>query len=325
MRAPSDSARHACLVLAHRSPRQINALTRLLTGGDAPMDVFLHLDARAASLQENIVPRPGLDVCSLHPVRWGTYSIVSATLDLMRRALAREQYARLHLLSGQCLPLWPTSVIAARFARSPNEHMDCAPFPVPGLPYRGFDRILVEYPPELRGRFRGAKAREQDDLKEAVLRDPARHRRLYHLSRLHHGSQWFSVSGAFAAYVLEYVDAHPELGEFFESSLIPDEMFFQTILMASPFAASFTRDTGRYIDWVQGGPHTLRAADLPAILNADMIFARKFDADTDETVVARIARVVELRAVRPGLSVPALLEAANAVNTLADAGLEETP
>jgi len=319
----NEPSRHAYLVLAHKAPRQINLLSRLLTDAGGRTDVYLHLDAKFSRLAPEIAPRPGMFVCSRHDVRWGSFEMVTATLDLMRQALARERYAFLHLLSGQCLPLWPQAFILAHFDAGPAEHMDCEPFPVPGLPYRGFDRILVEYPPDLRGRFRGVKAKELEDYKEAVLRDPSRRRKLDRMPRLYHGSQWFSITGAFAAYVLEYVNRHPEFCAFFESSLIPDEMFFQTILMDSPFASGYTRDTARYMDWIQGGPHTLRAADLPAILGSGKLFARKCDLDQDEALAARIGLVIALRAAQPELSVPALLEAARNVRTLNDIGLDE--
>jgi hypothetical protein len=277
------------------------------------------------------MPRPNLFVCSRHAVRWGGFEMVRATLDLLRLALARERYAWLHLISGQCLPLWPQASILARFDAGPPilpvqqaQRMDCTPFPVPGLPYQGFDRILVDYPPDLRGRFRGVKAKQLEDYKESVLRDPSRHRKLDHLPRLYHGSQWFSITGAFAAYILEYVDRHPEFPAFFESSLIPDEMFFQTILMDSPFASARAPDNARYTDWTQGGPHTLRTADVPAVLGSGKLFARKFDLDVDEAAAARIGLIVALRAARPETSAPALLEAVRDVRTLADADLEDS-
>jgi hypothetical protein len=146
----STPNRHAYLVLAHKAPRQINLLTRLLTdasglnpartrgasggatprpetdasglnpartrgasGGAAPRpetnaggrtDGYLHLDAKAYRLAPDIMPRPNLFVGSRHAVRWGGFEMVRATLDLLRLARARERYAWLHLISGQCLP-----------------------------------------------------------------------------------------------------------------------------------------------------------------------------------------------------------------------------
>lgn len=319
MQYPDSTPRHAYLVLAHKSARQINLLTRLLLGSDGCTAVYLHLDAKAAHLAPDITPRSGLRVVSTRRISWGGFDMVRATLDLLRLALADEPFDYLHLCSGQCLPLWPVEQIAARMAGQTRQYMACVPFPVPGLPYQGFDRILVEYPPHLRGRYRGVKARQLDDYKEAVLRDPARHRRVDHLPRLYHGSQWFSITGAFARHVLDYVDARPEFAAFFEASLIPDEMFFQTILMDSPFAPHIEQNTHRYMDWIQGGPHTLRLADLPAVLHSGLWFARKFDLDRDAGAVARIAHIVRLRAVRPELSNAALLEAARHVNDLAAA------
>ncbi len=317
----ASSSRHAFLVLCHKQPRQINALTRLFASpgqGAERLDVFVHLDVKFAHLLPQLRPRPNLTTFSRHRTSWGGFGIVRATLDLLRRALERERFAYLHLLSGQCLPLQPLPRILERFDGGGREYMRCTPFPVVGLPYRGFDRILVEYPPHLQGRYRGARARQVEEYKASVLRDPSRHRRVDHLPPLYHGSQWFSVTGDCAAWMVRFADEHPEFVRFFETSLIPDEMFFQTILMTSPFAARLDQRIFRHMDWKRGGPYTFGREDLPELLASPALFARKFDIGRDEALVARLLHVLDLRAVRPDLPVPALLEAVRGLERLDD-------
>lgn len=309
-------SRHAFLILCHKQPRQINALTGLFAPYADKTDVFAHVDVKFAHILRDLAPRPNLEAFSRHRMNWGGFGIVRATVDLMRRALARQPYDYVHLLSGQCLPLRPVPQLMAFFDELDAECMPSTPFPVNGLPYRGFDRILVDYPPHLQGRYRGAKAKHLEDYKESVLRDPARHRKVGHLPPLHHGSQWFSISGACAAWMLDFLDTRPDYTEFFTTSLIPDEMFFHTLLMASPFASRQDSRTFRYMDWKRGGPYTFTAEDLPALLDTDMLFARKFDIGKDEAVVAGLVRALHLRAVKPSLSVPALLETARGATAL---------
>jgi len=174
----------------------------------------------------------------------------------------------------------------------------------------------VEYPPHMQGRYRGVKATMLEEYKAEVLRDASRHRRLDHLPRLYHGSQWFSVTGACAAQMLHFSDQHPELAAFFETSLIPDEMFFQTVIMASAFADRLDRRIFRHMDWKRGGPYTFMHEDLPDLLASPGLFARKFDTGRDEALVARLLRAVRLRAAEPALPMSDLLEAVNSLNAL---------
>ena len=317
--ATSTSSRHAFLVLCHKQPRQINALTRLLAEPEQSADrthVFLHLDVKFAPLLPQILPRPNLMAFSRHRMHWGGFGLVRATLDLLRRALEVAPFDYLHLISGQCLPLRPIPEILDHFDASGLEHMASTPFPVEGLPYQGLDRILVDYPPHLQGRYRGVKARMLEEYKLEVLRDASRHRKLDHLPRLYHGSQWFSVTGACAEQMLRFSDHHPELARFCETSLIPDEMFFQTVLMASPFADQLDRRTFRHMDWKRGGPYTFTREDVTYLLASPGMFARKFDIGKDEAAVARLLRAVRLRAAQPEMPASDLLEAVNGLDVL---------
>ncbi len=308
--------RHAFLVLCHKQPRQLNALTGLFARHADRADVFMHVDVKFAHIQRDLVQRPNAFAFSRYRMQWGGFGIVQATLDLMRRALNRHSYEYIHLLSGQCLPLQPVPLLMEHFDTSGMEYMHSTPFPVRGLPYRGFDRILVEYPPHLRGRYRGIKAKQLEDYKEMVLKDPSRHRRIDHLPPLHHGSQWFSITGDCARWMLRYVDAHPEYADYFEASLIPDEMFFQTLLMASPYAVRREGNPLRYMDWKRGGPYTFTREDLPALASSTMMFARKFDIGKDEALVAQLMHILTLRAIKPSLPVSALIRAAQPIQHL---------
>ena len=81
------------------------------------------------------------------------------------------------------------------------------------------------------------------------------------------GSQWFSITEGFARYVLEREDA---VRRFFRHSFIPDELFIQSLLIASPYFDNIYdyRDWNgptqsmRHIDWERGQPYIFRAADF---------------------------------------------------------------
>jgi len=87
---------------------------------------------------------------------------------------------------------------------------------------------------------------------------------------------------------LEYIArSDPELARFFQRSAVPDESFFQTLLMNSPLASTLVNDDLRYIDWSEGGPspRVLTSYDLERMLRSSALFARKFDPRVDAAVI----------------------------------------
>ena len=62
------------------------------------------------------------------------------------------------------------------------------------------------------------------------------------------GSQWWCLNGTMAQWIIDYLNEHMEYEKFFEHSLCPDECFFQTLVMNSPFAGS-VKPYLHYIKW----------------------------------------------------------------------------
>jgi hypothetical protein len=79
--------------------------------------------------------------------------------------------------------------------------------------------------------------------------------------------------------VRDFVERNPRFMRFFRHAGIPDESFFQTILLNSPLAGSVVDDDLHYADWSEGRSHprTLGLADLDRVLASGELFARKFD------------------------------------------------
>jgi hypothetical protein len=86
--------------------------------------------------------------------------------------------------------------------------------------------------------------------------------------------------------VARFVESRPDVVDFFRHVDIPDEVFFQTVLMNSELAGSVVNDNLRYIDWTRGArPALLEARDLPALRASPKLFARKFDVCHDGEIL----------------------------------------
>jgi hypothetical protein len=294
----------ACVVLAHRAPQQVATLLDALAHPSVAR--YLHVDARSdlrgfrAALAdvraENVVLLPRF------PSIWGGIEVVDATLAGMARALA-DGCDYVVLLSGQDFPLWPVDRIRAFFAERPGRSY-VASFPLPDPRWRYDGRLRTDfYTFTVRGRRetcipRGVPARFsfKGRLLNTLLRARAAflpERRFPACAAPFGGSQWWNLSRAAATRVVDFVHAFPEYRAYHAHTLLPDEMFFQSILLGTDFAREheIVNDALRYLDFPPDGSHprTLRLVDLPAMEASGKPFARKVDGEVDAELAAALA------------------------------------
>lgn len=279
----------AYLILAHKNPAQLARLIQRLNAPDVIF--FVHIDLRSPldAFQEGLCRIPNADINWVERVvcKWGRFGLVQATLNCLKTALAYASHIeRLVLLSGHDYPLRGSAEITQIWRTVPSttfmEH-----FPLPAKQWRkgGLDRIEVFALASLLGH-----------LIRRLIRIFYRRQLPLDLKPFA-GSQWWSMSRRHAEYVMEFVETHPEYTRFHRWALIPDEMFFQIILLnaADEIKNDIAGDNLRYVVWEDSRsyhPKLLRTADIKAIMASNQLFARKFDTAIDAEILDLIdARV----------------------------------
>lgn len=282
----------AYLVLTHRSPRQ---LLRLATALDDPRaEIFVHVDLKAEEAQFRYMLRHHPRVHFVRPrhiVTWGGWSMVRAELTLIRAALAAGAQ-HVVLLSGSDYPLWSNDRLVKHFLEGDRSYMEHYRIPSLFWDRRGLNRVhqywLCDDPIPLRSRlWRRTAGRLWTPFWHRVLRyggnqllklgyELGLRRRTPEGLELHIGSQWWSMSRPCAEYVLDFVERRPDVVRFYRHCHVPDEGFFQTVLLNSPLADRIVNDSHRYVEWDgDSNPRVLERTDLDAILEADPAFFRK--------------------------------------------------
>jgi len=293
--------RHAYLVLAHRNWSQLATLLQLL---DHPLnDIYLHIDKSsqgcdAAALQASV--RQGtLTIQSRFRPAWGSEALVDATLLLLATASATP-HTYYHLISGMDLPLRSQDEIHAFFTKAENaEFVDFKAETVSSDLLR--DRLQT-YHFMQNARQRYPFVRKLDDVSLRLQSMLQVNRLKCCTVRFQKGSQWFSITQAFAEYCLAHA---AEYRRYFRFSKCSDELFIQTLLQNSTFLANrFSREyddehaTMRFIDWDRGtssSPYVFRSEDYDRIRLSGMLFARKFDERVDAEIIRRITKAVSDR------------------------------
>ena len=104
------------------------------------------------------------------------------------------------------------------------------------------------------------------------------------------GSTWLKLTYSCVKYVLDFIDSNPRFVNFYKFSLITDEIFFQTIILNSPYAPKVINSELTYTDWSAQGsnPEILGVEDFEKIAKCDSLFARKFDTNYDSEILTLI-------------------------------------
>lgn len=107
--------------------------------------------------------------------------------------------------------------------------------------------------------------------------------------KFYFGSSWICLSGETERWMESYLEAHPEYIRFYKNANCPDESFFQTLVMKSPFEDK-REDYLHYVDWSEGAnrPRTLTTADYEKLMASEKLMARKFDLAVDKKIIERL-------------------------------------
>lgn len=276
----------AYVISAYKLPRQ---LVRLVSCLQAPGRLFfIHVDRKTPDdvYDEMAGGLRGYDnvrFLERHRCDWGDFGHVEATLKGLDALIASgAAYDYVQLLTGQDYPI-KSNAFADDFLRrhAGTSFMNHRPLPVDGLFEGGFDRL------ERRHVRLFGKTRVIPPSAFNAGRWLWKRRMPYGLVP-YFGSGYWCLHRACIEYVMEFVRAHPAYVRFFRHAWIPDEMFFQTILLNSPLRDTIVHDDLRFIKWP--GPAVLTSADWDAIAAAPDLFARKFDETVDGAILDTIDR-----------------------------------
>jgi Core-2/I-Branching enzyme len=264
----------AYFLLVHRFPEQFKRMFKAIY---APGNRYLvHIDkssgkALAADISAFLKPYMDVEILPSRRALWGGYSLVDAELRGMKRLLASDnRWQHFINLSGQDFPLKAQSYIQGFLAAHPETQF-----------IRHADQATVR--PDTMNRVKSLFVERFGRIWRTGIP-----RRMPAGIVPQIGTQWKIVSRAFCEYVCHDPAVAP-LKRFYRYSLIPDEGFFQTVLLNGFPKGNVVNDDLRLIDWIPYGdiklrPRTFTAQDSLQLTLSRDLFARKFDSGEDDEV-----------------------------------------
>lgn len=311
------------IILAHNNPIQLNRLIKNLSGKD--IYIYIHIDSNANINALDIdIDIPNVFLCADRiACSWGDFSLVKATLKCIEKIIADQRKGHTILLSGQDLPIQTTDSIKSVLEKNEStEFIDCKPikevwpnhfkYRIQSYKY-DFSSAKADFvciPSIFSMRPKGILRNVHQLVKRALKEKNIAHlKALKYLfiykkppknTKFYGGSQWWCLTNSTLEKLDTYLKSNPEFYNFFEQSVIPDEVFFQTAIMnlkKQHFEIEIM-PTLTYARWksnTENSPDTFTLNDLNEILIAskNFLFARKFNSNTDENIILAIENCIK--------------------------------
>ncbi|WML45805.1 beta-1,6-N-acetylglucosaminyltransferase [Neobacillus sp. PS3-40] len=303
MNSNSNVLRTAYILQIHKNPSQVNKFIKQIVS-EEHSDIYIHIDKKSyAEMYPKIVAHPNVKI--LHEsidVKWGDITQVDATILLMKEVIATgKDYDFICFRSGQDLLV--KNGFKDFLLHNKNKIFMNAYRVDRHEPHAAF--VNVSWPKAMRSLYNNP-FHPYRVLRRCIAM-------LYGFGwnilpngnqlpegfSIYNGSNWFCIPLVVARYVIRFLDENKWYYEVFKNSLVPDEFFFQTLIMNSKFKANVVNDNLMYIKFSEtlkgrNNPITLKIEHIDIIRKSNEYFARKFDEDVDKAVIGYFASQVKM-------------------------------
>lgn len=292
----------AYIILAHKYPEQLTRLIHRLN--TETTSFFVHIDKTTdektyGQMVQELKAFSNVYWLKRYATYWGSFRAVKATYEGIKELFNKNiEFDYVIFLTGQDYPIKSISYIEKFLTKnSGKEFIEYYPLPCKKWKNPNFtinvDRVenwfingrLVKHdwialPPNSSLKLRAFLSLCSFLIRLNILR---RKRKFPEGLQPFGGSAYWCFSKNCAAYINNFIHQNPAFVNFFRFAGLTDEVFFQTIVLNSPFKEKVINDNLKYVVWP--GPATLGKKDLDNLLNSSDIFARKFDATIDEEIL----------------------------------------
>jgi hypothetical protein len=299
--------RIAYIILAHKLPEQLVRLVRTLN--TASTSFFIHVDKKTDPQTYKRIVEPlsayeNVYFLKRHVIYYTDFNHLRAALvGLQKICSLGIQYDYVVLLTGQDYPLKSNKHIQKVLQEAKgNSYIEY--FQLPSDEHwknedGGLDRVNYWYF-HLHGRHIALREKNRfvppivHPLLSRMLQiSPLRRKAPKNVKIFFGGSAYWCLARDCIDYVNDFVQLNSATVRFFKHVKIPEEIFFQTILLNSPFNTRLVNDNWWYVNWSTAHhPPVLRKKDFESFMSTNKIFARKFDITEDGDVLDMIDRVI---------------------------------
>lgn len=279
----------AYIILCHKNLEQTRLLINQLNNGLC--DFYVHIDKKSNDCDFDLPNVYKVSEKERVDVKWAHISVVYATINAMKLIkTVGKKYDYVFLISGQDFPIKSNVEIQEYLAQNYGSNF-IEILDKKSLEYARYSkRNSLKYDEFLMERRFLSKA-----LKKLLIIVTGGQTRTFKIFKrkntlcvdFEFGSQWWVFTFECFEWILNHIESNAQYLEYYKNCLTPDESFFQTLFMLSPFKST-RKDFLTYLEWGanKNNPRIILEKDIDMLLKLDdKVFARKFDISIDSNTI----------------------------------------
>lgn len=267
------------LIHAHKNVCQLNRLINKLSNPNVV--IYVNIDKKS-DININQIDNKAKLIKRRINIQWGRFSQVEAILTSLKEIVSSESFDYLTLISGQDYPIKTIDDILHFFKSNPRKE------------YMQFASATNDNETLRRIQYYYFKNDFVTKCLMVFMRKLNLKRHFVENLIPYKGSSWWSLSYDCINYIL--TASNNKYINFFKTCFAPDEMFFHSIVLNSPYKTNVVNNDCVYIDWSEHlkNPKLLTSTDFNKLMESNDLFARKFDMSVDANILELIDKKILL-------------------------------
>lgn len=283
----------AAIITSYKDFDQLSYLVDKLLSME--FKVFVHVDKKTFDKNNKQLIRllnnsERVYLTSKFSINWGSINHLYAIIHLIKKAIEDNDVHFIHLISSQDYPIKSMDCFNSFFSSdNTNIYMTVT--------------NQENFKNEIKSRYaqyyffqqydsRNEKIRKMDDLSRKIQRKIGVNRQHFGcFDSIYKGMVWISAPRKVFNYVISFCNGNNSFFRFLYFCRIPEEFFFQTILLNSIYSENVISNNLRFTLWMEkhnSNPAILDNSDFTAIQNSDAFFARKIDPIISKNLIEKI-------------------------------------
>ncbi|MBC7486607.1 MAG: hypothetical protein H7282_07630 [Cytophagaceae bacterium] len=288
--------KQALLITAYRDFNHLIDIIQFFDNDE--FECYIHIDKKYfpdEAIVKKIRSLPSVKLLSNHyTVNWGGRNHLRSCLLLVEEALKNTECVYFHLISGQDFPVKGLTYFKSFASSNRKDYITHYKMPYKNWIHGGMNRV------EYYNFYDVFDAKKNGQWIQRLLtwqQQIGFKRKLSNkVPPLYAGDTWWSLTKETLQYVIDYTQKKPYLLSRMKHTFCAEEMYFQTIIMNSPYAQNVVNDNLRYIDWTSGRsgspahPDVLDNSDLDKLKSSSALFGRKFQSPVSDELKGNLKK-----------------------------------
>ena len=265
--------KHCLIMTAYKDVKSIN---HFIDHTPSDWGIYIHLDKKSSISIDEI--RERAKVIKKYKIYWGGWEHLKAMMDMLTAASDDgNSYYYYHIVSGQDYFASSPRVFDSIVGENHNNYIGYHQFPGADWWWEGGYKIFKYRTLSSIGDIRFGIMRGANKLLYLFQKYSRTTKKLPKLN-LFGGAVYCSLHKDFVCWLTHNAECLKELDNL-KHTTCGEEVYFQTMIMNSPFKDSVINNCLRYVDWsVDPAPKYLNEEDYVKIINSKNLFCRKIDS-----------------------------------------------